>query len=271
MGKHTPIHQDRIFDYSRYLDPSLLDYLEDRDFSCLLLPRIDYDSQLRAIRELLKQNKAAKGALSREIDMIEAIARKARGPANEQAVDEWIDHLRQHTFQSAAHSMAAIGMLGPFVESVFCSSFETLKQSFLNDTGALPSHPRWQRATGKEWDCHYYWEKNGRKKNLAKGIVQLSEATGMLDKLPAGLPDMLTALFLYRNNMFHNGFEWPTKKRSAFLRTAKQWPKDWFENSSTDGEPWIIYMSEGFIEKWLSTIDEILAAIGEMIRDVYYF
>ena len=34
-----------------------------------------------------------------------------------------VDHLHQSVFQDAAHSMAAVGMLAPFVESLFKQAF----------------------------------------------------------------------------------------------------------------------------------------------------
>ena len=44
------------------------------------------------------------------------------------------------------------------------------------------------------------------KKDLVAGILQLCDATGLVKKLPSDLEVTLSALFIYRNRMFHDGF-----------------------------------------------------------------
>ena len=79
-----------------------------------------------------------------------------------------------------------------------------------------------------QWDCHLFFIGNRSEKNLVRGIFQLSEAIGLADKLPAGLKQMLSALFAYRNSMFHlitghsYGFEvnfsWQTTGKKIWQR-----------------------------------------------------
>ncbi len=49
--------------------------------------------------------------LDREIKKIEEFAKNTKGRKNEYAVDEWVDRLHSSVYQSAAHSMSAVGML----------------------------------------------------------------------------------------------------------------------------------------------------------------
>ncbi len=61
--------------------------------------------------------------LSDRIDKVGELAIQTRGTANERAVDEWVRLVRDSCQQDAAHSMAAVGMIAPFIESVFGYAF----------------------------------------------------------------------------------------------------------------------------------------------------
>ena len=76
-----------------YQDPDGFIELSDDDAACLALPDLDYDSQLIAIRRLLTRQGKADKELAAEIKEIEAFAARASGVRNQQAVDEWVDHM----------------------------------------------------------------------------------------------------------------------------------------------------------------------------------
>lgn len=59
-----------------------------------------------------------------KIQALDAFARKSTGLRNDRAVDEWVDLLHASTYQSAANSMAAVGMLAPLIESLFYQAFQ---------------------------------------------------------------------------------------------------------------------------------------------------
>jgi hypothetical protein len=91
----------------------------------------------------------------------------------------------------------------------------------------------------------------------------------MTARLPEGWKATLSALFAYRNKMFHHGFEWPMTERAAFAETMRKqrWPADWFLGGTSDREPWIFYLSPAFIDRCLQLADGVLAAFGNFIRD----
>lgn len=128
-------------------------------------------------------------------------------------------------FQDAAHSMGAVGMLAPFVESMFHQGLLAVGERLI-DAGQVPSTvPRFAEAPpAKRWDCHYVWKAGKARKELAEGIIQLSNSVGLSPHLPSDINRMLTALFQYRNKMFHNGFEWPAATREAFDENRMKWP-----------------------------------------------
>ena len=79
---------------------------------------------------------------------------------------------------------------------------------------------------------------------------------------------MFSALFTYRNRMFHHGFEWPMNERKKFDEMIREegWPPEWFRKSESGGEPWIFYMSDQFVQHCLTTIDQVLEGVGRYLK-----
>lgn len=244
--------------------------LSDRDIALLALHERDLEAQLVAIKSLLKRNEQADKAVSEEIEKLDQEARDYRGDDPHYQMhleDAWIDAMTGTVFQDAAHSMAAVGMLAPFIESLFSGLFieiRTLKTGEVSE-----SDPRSISVEDQYWDPHIYYGKTGAREDLVAGIVQLSKSTGLQPYLPDGLSRTLGALFGYRNNMFHNGFEWPAETRKKFAERilAEKWPEEWFRKAETGGQPWIFYMSPSFIDHCLQTIDRVIEGAGRFIKD----
>lgn len=240
----------------------------DHDAAYELLDALDYDAQLYAIRTLLQRHREADQQLVDEIKRLEVRANELHGEANEYAVAFLIDHYHGSVYQDAAHSMAAVGMLAPFVESIFYHAFQGIRQQTQSGLGAISSHDRWQQPTEDQWDCHFVWKRGKRSGNLVEGILQLSEATGLHTYLPATLRHTLQALFEYRNKMFHCGFEWPVHERAGFQRRIAEsgWPTDWFATATHGGKPWVFYMASVFIEHCLESIEGVITGIGAFCK-----
>ncbi len=256
-------------DWLKDAEPFGVPKLSDRDTACLVLPDLDYDAQLMAIHSLLRQHADADRASQEEIKRIEEFARQTSGCRNDHAVDEWIDRLHSSTYQDAAHSMAAVGMLAPFVESIFYQAFQGIRCQFYAKGTPPSENARWQQPAKDQWDCHFVWTNGRRSKNLPQGIIQLSEAVGLMPFLPSDLAPMLQVLFEYRNKMFHNGFEWPVEERERFERRIEQagWPSEWFAKATTGGHPWVFYMTDQLIQHCLDMIEQIIAGIGRFCND----
>jgi hypothetical protein len=238
--------------------------LDDRDYACLLLPDLDYDAQLRAIHNLLRLHRRASGELGEEIREIDAYARRSVGLRNERAVDEWLDRMHASVYQDAAHSMAAVGMLAPLVESIFHQALCGVRERV---SSAPSNHDRWQHPGDKrrpEWDCHFIWNGSKWEKDLVKGIRDLADAVGLSRHLPEDLMPKLQALFRYRNRMFHHGFEWPMDERENFCRS--DWPDHWFSAATSGGNPWVFYMTDVFIDECVNSIAQTIEAIGAFAR-----
>lgn len=255
-------------DWSKYQEfaGNGLDDLEDRDYACLLLPHLDYDYQLRAIHDLLRRNRETAKELGDEIDSIDSFARKAIGLRNERAVDEWLDHMQQSVYQSATHSMAAVGMLAPFFESLFHQAYLKLDKHINSPKQLNGAHPRWTLDGKQLWDCHFVYDGPRWRKDIRLGIKDLAEATGLAPYLPTNLWEELKALFSYRNKMFHHGFEWPMRDRESFLKN--NWASNWFGAATSEEHPWVIYMQDNFIETCVTAADDTITAIGSYAKQL---
>lgn len=240
-----------------------------RDY--LYLPGIDLDfeAQLSAIRGLLHRNHQTEQELADEIKECEARAVRLKGICNELAIDERADWIHYSIYLNAAHSMAAVGMLAPFAESIFYQWFKGVQRTLNPQEYAKANHVRWQRSTEDQWDCHFFWKNDRRQEHLVEGIFQLADAVGLLPRLPSDLRLTLEALFEYRNKMFHCGLEWPLHEREKFQNRIKEakWPSDWFSIATSGDSPWIFYMTDTFINHCLMTIEKVLDAMGTFNRD----
>lgn len=251
-------------------DHSTWPELNDRDSACLVLPDLDYESQLAAIHHALRGHREADGALKREIAEIAEFAKKTSGLRNQRAVDEWCDRLHESVYQDAARSMAAVGMLAPMTESVFYQAFQGIRRETLGQNRfSFGSHERWCQTQEDQWNCHYVWSKGRRNKDLVKGIMQLADATGLQPYLPQNLEHTLQALFEYRNKMFHHGFEWPLVERRKFATRIRKagWQSDWFTKASRGDDPWVFYMSEPFIKHAMKMIDHVIEGMGKYCKE----
>ena len=198
------------------------------------LEEFNYDAQLVAIHGLLHRQVRAEQELSDRIKKADEVARRTRGRANDDAVDVWVELAEMSCYQDAAHSMAAVGMIAPLIESAFRAVF---------------------RAIGNELPPG----------NLVRNIIKGVDEVGMKEYLPADLEPTLSALFTYRNRMFHGGFEWPSEELKKFERLLgeKRWPTDWFSGATSDGEPWMFYMTSSFVDHCLETVEEIIRGIAQ--------
>ena len=240
--------------------------LTDRDRALILMYEYDLGAQLLAIKDVLHRNRKSDEALAAQIKSLDAAIGESTSEDAGQLEDWRIDRLHSSVFQDAAHSMSAVGMLAPFMESLFVAVFKGLQTK--QQEGNLDSNVRTVALADHFWDPHHVFDRSGHRVNIAQGILQLSDSIGLREFLPDDLDRTLSALFAYRNKMFHHGFEWPLGERQSFERTIQQkkWPQSWFAKSMSGGDPWIVYLSSNFIEHCLTTIDQVLEGVGSYLE-----
>jgi hypothetical protein len=234
-------------------------------------------------RDLQAQLYAIRGALRRNMEVEAKVIEQIHNMDKEidsyhQNNDDFDDHQMMHmedfrgdllqrsVYSDAAYSMSAVGMLAPFIESLFVVLFEALRKAEEPDTQIDPRRQTFQTLY---WNPQLVIKKGEIGNDLIRGIQELAKFVGLEAFLPNGYDKTLTALFAYRNNMFHNGFEWPKDKVEKFQRRMqnKDWPAEWFQHSSKNDVPWIYYMSEEFIQHCLKLIDQMLDGVGEYLEE----
>ncbi len=240
------------------------------NWACVVLPNLDYESHLTAIKHMLYVHEKDEKAINEEITELDEFIENSKGSREdyiEYLIGEQVSKFHFSVYQSAAHSMAAVGLLAPFVESIFHQSFHGIKKEIYSTSKCLNDHCRWEKSILEAWDCHFVWNKNQRRKDLVKGILQLSDATGLRSFLPKDIEILLTVLFSYRNKMFHCGFEWPIEERHRFWNRNinEKWPSNWLNSATSDGEPWIIYLTDDFVTHCINSIEQIINGISRFV------
>ena len=205
-----------------------------------LLEELDYNAQFSAIIRLLNIQEQDRKHLDGKIERMRKIAAQTIGAANYQAEQEWVALCHESCYQEAAHSMAAVGMIAPFTESVFQHAFPEDYQRILDS-------------------------KEHRRKSLVDKVMALVHQVNIIEFMPDDLKPTLSALFAYRNKMFHHGFEWPQRERRNFDNQLieSDWPEDWFQRATSGEQPWMFYMSPKFIDHCLKQIEKIITGIEE--------
>jgi hypothetical protein len=226
---------------------------------------LDLDAQFYAIQSLLANTRNADLDLTRRIEQLARESEAVTGRRAELVVDEWVDALHRSIYQDAAHSLAAVGMIAPLLESVLVQSFAALGRVF---DGPI-SHPRFGANNKERWNCRRYLGDSGKwRDGFVRGTMQLSEALDLGKYLPLGTDNTLSALFAYRNVNFHNGLEWPVAARIKFLDeiSIHGWT-DWFSKSESDHKPKIIYMTRTFIDHRVSFSGALMDGLGGFAFD----
>ena len=198
----------------------------------LPLEGFNHGAQLVAIYGLLYRQELAEQDLSNRIQEANAVARRTSGPANDDATDYWVELAQMSCYQEAAHSMAAVSMITPLIESTFRAAFRSIRDQ-------LPQ------------------------RDLVNNIIKRAEEVGMKDYLPADLQQTLEALFRYRNEMFHGGFEWAPENLKAFKKELDRnhCPTEWFSKATYGDEPWMFYMTPTFIDHCLKIAEAVVSGV----------
>ena len=204
--------------------------------------RADYRSQIDTVKALCTRLNESEDALAERIRLAQQYARETPGCANELATEEWVYLSHVSVYQGAAHSIAAVSMLAPLIESAF-------KDVFLKIKRPIP-FPEDQTA------------------GLVADLLKVAGEEGLtVGYLPDDLRRTLEAIFEYRNKMLHCGFEWPSDEIRKFDARRKSWPCAWFEHSSLGNDVWMFYMSRTFITHCLDTTREVIDGIEDYLVD----
>ena len=263
--------EDKKYPKTTYWDEDGI-YLSPEDASVVLIESIDIHSQLIAIYETFKWIESLKKEQADEIKKLEDATKK---PQNENlpftSVDFLVDQYHQSVYVDAANSMSTIGMIAPTLESVLYEIFNKIGQKFKNPI-LSESSSRLKLDENKRFDCHLIYSEKSKKgfiTSLTKGIIELSQDTGLQSYLPSDFPCIVDAIFSYRNKIFHNGLEWPESERINFQKKIdnSNWPVNWFSKAQSDDTPWFFYMTDTFQSLCMKTLNDIIMGAGKFVID----
>ena len=228
----------------------------------------NFDAQFQTIKALLAASHRESLNEEAETKRLEGLFAHISNEDEDRLIDEVNGHYQEGVYFDAARSLSAVGMLAPLIESLFSQFFAHAGAILEKDVHG--EHERWSMALKNRWDCHWVMERKGPRKDLVAGIMQLSEATGLMEHFPPDIKQTLTALFTFRNRMLHHGLEWPPDVRNSFAEFIKPFPKNWFSSSTSGGEPWVFYMTEDFVQHLLKIVEAIFETITDYTSDVLY-
>ncbi|MGO6939471.1 hypothetical protein [Rhizobium johnstonii] len=248
------------------LAPGYFDnFLDDRDYLYTLLNNIDWDSQLHAVRLMISRNRQAGKDFTQAIEVDEAEVKAYHGLNHDHWVDQNVDMKHESVYRDAAESMAAIGIIAPLVESSLGQALAALGDMY-DRMGISPgNHKRWKRSVGDKtrWNCQFHFNsKKEASNNIILGLPQLAEACGLDKFLSKDFMSWFEALFVYRNYMFHGGFEWTIERRELFEANVEKngWDQ-WFTCSTSNYRPWIYYIRDEAIVAMPTMVEDMLSSL----------
>ncbi len=233
----------------------------------------DFESQLIAADRLFAILKEAKSIDSVTVQRAESNIRSSDN--SDQDVEdileqEYIDEMHYSTYYSSVYCMALIGVLAPLMESLFKRAFANIRRRYYKTADATPSHIRFSKNNDIRWNCEYFFEKENKnpRKDIRKGINELTEAICLTRYLPDDCWSKINALFEYRNCVFHHGFEWPPAIRENFTKCIedKKWDNQWFLCSTCGEGVWMYNTSPQFIREIYELIYSIVEGLGRYCK-----
>ncbi|MBP9225574.1 MAG: hypothetical protein KBF76_17005 [Verrucomicrobiales bacterium] len=224
----------------------------------------DHVAHLRTIRSLVSCLAEWHQGYSRRLD--EAIDAEMSEDGGYPETDPVGLAIHEMEFVHAAQSLAFITTIAAFVESLFKECLPAMGGSFKGSY--LEVHPRFIRygeANPSFWDPTKPTTKGDK---IATMIREILEGSGLIRFMIPDFTRVLDAIFKYRNQMVHNGYEWSPAERKKFARTIEDegW-SEWFSISTVDGAPWYFTINGNFSQECLELCDRSVLAFAGLIRD----
>ena len=216
--------------------------IDEIDLKKLIMTDLDYENCYRAALDLIDRMRSDETEYSDEIEAARVRAERATGIYEEIAIDDHIDLMHFGVYRHASHSMAAVGVIAPLIETLFRRLFDAIGDKLPNE-------------------------------RFVENVISKTKTASIKKHMPDRLDATLQAIFAYRNKMFHSGLEWPVSERANFVNNMEKnaWDEEWFSFATTGNEVWIVYMSESFIDHCLEIINQAIKGIvafrNEVLKD----
>ena len=146
----------------------------DRDLAQFLIEGLNLESQLIAIRSVLSRNEKAEAGYWQAAKLLEEHAAAEEGEYGHHLTDRWVDHMHQGVYLDAAHSMSAVAMLAPFIESLFSAVFREIRRREEKERPPAAMDKRTRLSRDLLWNPHLVLNAREVNDDLVKGIEELA-------------------------------------------------------------------------------------------------
>lgn len=190
----------------------------------------------------------------------EAAAAANATTRNEREVDQIIEIFYHAGFADLAHSHAFICTIAAFVESLFKQELPHVGRSF---TGTLQSGnervEKYRENPASFWDP---LKQTSKDEGIALRICEILKGAGITGHFGPDFERTATTIFLYRNKMVHNGYEWPHGERQQFAAKLRDLSAEsWFSVATEGAEPWFFTATSEFQRACLALCDRSVLAL----------
>lgn len=186
--------------------------------------------------------------------------------------NECIDARSESAFADAALSNAIVGALAPMYEGIFNHEFRALSTMDSVIVRSPANHLRCNLPADQFFDPYLHVDRHGQVvegSNLREGVMQILKGLDVLDRFPANFEAITEALFTFRNRGLHFGLEWLPEKRRSFAVSVGRLPnwKRWFDVGTSGGDPWIICVTEEFMEEAFAVAVEMVNVFSRLLHE----
>lgn len=170
------------------------------------------------------------------------------------------------TYAQVAISQAAIAAIAPLFEMLFHNAAKKLREAWGNRS--MPTTAR-QLSSAYFWNPLYVYDapRRSKQKNIREGFKQLLAAVRLQHVLTEQGSAVIEAVFSYRNNCLHEGYEWSQSTLQKFFDRAQEkgWAH-WFDQCTVDEKPWLFLVSNQLVEHALFALNQLACSLRREVR-----
>ena len=213
-------------------------------------PDLNFDplEQLEYIENMVETLRKEEATEEKEIHSIEKDIERNKNNDSQLAI---LDAASNHYIgifmrNDALRANIQIAMLAPAIEGLYKKSLTILIKE------------EW----GKEkLDIFFKKKDSSFEGDIVSGIVNILKKLNIQSYFSNDIEKYLSALFSYRNELFHNGLEWKKEKCQKVLNNEHK--KGWFTLHADSRGPYFILPTRKFIDELITFFEESINGLAE--------
>jgi hypothetical protein len=138
-----------------------------RDHLRSFYPDFEPKFQIAAIKAVVELHKDDSAGRNKSLEALIAATHEHTDFDDRQRAEREAGDLFQETgYAEAAYSMGAVGMLAPFLETIFHQAFLAMGRKLYSEAAPPPSHERWTMPNAKNGIADTFLRRESRRKTL---------------------------------------------------------------------------------------------------------